>query len=73
MELGTRIEVVRRVQGLTQAELGQMCLVTQVYISMVERGLRIPSEGRLSDIKTALRWGLEIDMILDNLEEAING
>jgi len=73
MNQGTRIAVVRRAREITQGELGQMCLITQPGISMIETGYRKPTDGQLADIKTALRWGPEIDAALDRLEAAING
>lgn len=71
MEIGTRIAVIRKAHKITQRELGQMCLINQNGISMIETGYREPTDGQLSDIKTALRWGPEIDAALDKLEEAI--
>ena len=71
MNTGTRIAVVRRAQGVTQNELARMCLITQPGLSMIETGARNPTEGQLSDIRTALRWGPEIDAALDALEWAI--
>ena len=72
MKTGTRIAVVRRARGITQEELAQMCITCQSAISMIESGYRESVKGQLADIRTALRWGPEIDAALDKLEEAIN-
>ena len=71
MNQGTRIAVIRRAREITQGELGQMCLITQPGLSMIETGARNPTEGQLSDIRTALRWGAAVDAALDALEWAI--
>jgi len=72
MNTGTRIAVVRHAHGITQRELEQMCLLSQQTLSNIESGYREPTDGQLSDIKTALKWGPEIDAALDGLEAAIN-
>ena len=71
MNQGTRIAVVRRAHEITQGELGKMCLITQPGLSMIETGARKATDGQLSDIRTALGWGPEIDAALDALEWAI--
>jgi len=71
MNQGTRIAVIRRAREITQGELGQMCLITQPGLSMIETGARNPTEGQLSDIRSALRWGAEVDAALDALEWAL--
>jgi len=72
MNTGTRIAIVRKAYSITQRELEQMCPLSQQTLSNIESGYREPTDGQLADIRTALHWGLEIDIALDGLEAAIN-
>jgi len=72
MNTGTRIAIVRKAHSITQRELEQMCLLSQQTLSNIESGYREPTDGQLSNIKTALRWGDAIDVALDGLDAAIN-
>ena len=73
MRIGTRIAIIRKARGITQRELARMCLLAVQTLSNIETDYRDATDGQLSDIKTALRWGPAIDAALDGLEAAIGG
>lgn len=70
---GAWLKRVREARGLNQAEVGELCQVTQEYISGLERGIRSPSRKLVWRLARSLAPGgstaEEADMILD---EALN-
>ncbi len=58
-ELGQRIAVLRKNQKLTQAELAEKLNLSTEYISLLERGLRIPSVPVLKKIEKILDYSLK--------------
>ena len=78
MSIGTRIAIIRTARRITQREIAQMCLFSAQTVSNIETDFRVDEgsdtiSGQIADIKTALRWGPEIDEALDKLEAALNG
>ena len=56
--LGRRVEELRRLAGRTQAQLAKLISAPTAIISRLERGLAIPSVGRLVKIARALDTNL---------------
>ena len=50
MDIGTKINQLRKKNGLTQEELADRCELSKGFISQVERGLTSPSIATLIDI-----------------------
>jgi len=76
--LGTKIRHLRKSNGLTMEDLSARCIKIDVdsapsvsYLSMIERGKRVPSEPMLNLI--AMVFQKEIDWFLDDVpaEEAV--
>ncbi|MBE3637483.1 helix-turn-helix transcriptional regulator [Mangrovicoccus sp. HB182678] len=49
-----RIKILRKMRGLSQAELGDMCNLTQSMISKIEKGIANPTLDVLESISAAL-------------------
>lgn len=58
-EVGKRIRIIRKSQGLTQEELGEMVQQPQSYIGAIERGEKNFSLDTIERIATALRVRVE--------------
>jgi transcriptional regulator with XRE-family HTH domain len=54
-EIGSRVQVNRKKNGLTQAQLAEKIEVSVETVSRLERGVAMPSVERLYDIAKALR------------------
>lgn len=70
MTLADNIRNARQTENLSQGELAEMLGVHQTYISMIERGLNIPSIehlDRMADI-----FGCTTDWLLGRDEKYIN-
>ncbi|WP_172332749.1 helix-turn-helix domain-containing protein [Mangrovicoccus sp. HB161399] len=50
-----RIKILRKLRGLSQAELGDMCDLTQSMISKIEKGTANPTLDVLEKIAAALQ------------------
>jgi transcriptional regulator with XRE-family HTH domain len=55
-EYGNSLKSLRKKSRLSQAELAEMCDVTQGAISFYERGVNIPSGDTLTKICAPLRY-----------------
>lgn len=53
-ELGDVIRAERRRQGLTQAELAELCGVGVTFLSQLENGKRTAEVGKVLDVLTML-------------------
>lgn len=62
--LGTRIAIVRRARGYTDADLAHKLRCTVGYISKIQEGKFQPTVRRLCEIATALECS--IDYLLGN-------
>ncbi len=54
MQIGERIQKLRKKQGLTQAALAERLFVTPQAVSQWERGITIPDTDKLADIAAVL-------------------
>lgn len=54
MTIGSRIKELRKLNGLTQSQLGEKINVTKVSISCYENGTRIPNLETFVDLVNAL-------------------
>lgn len=59
MNIGAKINQLRKKNGLTQEELANRCELSKGFISQVERGLTSPSIATLSDIVECLGTDLK--------------
>ena len=55
MTLGKRISAARKKEGLTQAQLAELCGVATITIQQYERDKRQPRNGMLEKISTVLK------------------
>ena len=70
MDIGTKINQLRKKNGLTQEELADRCELSKGFISQVERGLTSPSIATLIDILEILGTNLP-DFFSDTKEEKV--
>jgi len=54
MQFGKRINAARKRNGLTTQELAEKCGVSRSYITLIERGQRLPGAKTLPRIAPAL-------------------
>ena len=67
MTVGQRIQHYRKLQGLSQEELGQKLLVSRQTVSLWENDQTLPTIDNLMRLKEI--FGVTIDEILDNKSE----
>lgn len=70
MDIGNKINQLRKRNGLTQEELADRCELSKGFISQVERGLTSPSIATLVDILESLGSNLQ-DFFNETGEEKI--
>jgi transcriptional regulator with XRE-family HTH domain len=70
MEIGVKINQLRKKNGLTQEELADRCELSKGFISQVERGLTSPSIATLIDILECLGTNLK-DFFNETSQEKI--
>ena len=70
MDIGTKINQLRKKNGLTQEELADRCELSKGFISQVERGLASPSIATLIDILECLGTNLK-DFFNETSQEKI--
>ena len=70
MDIGTKINQLRKKNGLTQEELADRCELSKGFISQVERGLTSPSIATLIDILECLGTNLK-DFFNETSQEKI--
>jgi transcriptional regulator with XRE-family HTH domain len=58
-QLGRRIHLFRRQNGLTQAALAEKVKISNEFMSGIERGARLPSLSTLEKLAGALRINLK--------------
>lgn len=63
--LGERVRAVRRVQGMSQANLAEAAQLTRQYVGEIERGVVGPSLEAMLKIQTALG--------LSSIEQLLSG
>ena len=59
MNIGEKIKILRKKNGLTQEELADRCELTKGFISQIERDLTSPSIATLVDILESLGTNLQ--------------
>lgn len=59
MTIGERIKYIRKKNGLTQVQLGEMTYISHGHISRVERGYEIPSKRFVKLVSIALNVNYE--------------
>ena len=67
--LGETVRDLRIQKGLTQEKLAEKCETSAVYISEIERGLKMPTVATLLAISVAL--DLKLSEMVIKLEERI--
>ncbi|MEF9959559.1 MAG: cupin domain-containing protein [Niameybacter sp.] len=70
MDIGAKINQLRKKNGLTQEELADRCELSKGFISQVERGLTSPSIATLIDILECLGTNLK-DFFNETSQEKI--
>ena len=70
MDIGIKINQLRKKNGLTQEELADRCELSKGFISQVERGLTSPSIATLIDILECLGTNLK-DFFNESSQEKI--
>ncbi len=70
MDIGGKINLLRKKNGLTQEELADRCELSKGFISQVERGLTSPSIATLIDILECLGTNLK-DFFNETSQEKI--
>ncbi|MHC1750069.1 MAG: helix-turn-helix domain-containing protein [Cellulosilyticaceae bacterium] len=70
MDIGAKINQLRKKNGLTQEELADRCELSKGFISQVERGLTSPSIATLIDILECLGTNLK-DFFNESSQEKI--
>lgn len=59
--LGNRIRAARKMAGLSQEKLGEICQISTAHVGHIERGTRIPS------LETLFKISKELDVSMDYL------
>jgi len=54
LHIGRQIHLIRRKEGLTQSEVGRMCGLSQMAISLYERGRVHPTASTLWQLSNGL-------------------
>ena len=73
MKYGDAIKRLRNARGLTQEEVATAASFDASYVSMVERGRRIPSGTALESLAKALDVPLYLLMLLASEDEDLRG
>lgn len=64
MFIGTRLKELRKKNGMTQTELGNLLNVTKVSVCCYEKNVRVPSLETLEDMSSI--FGVSCDYFLGN-------
>lgn len=64
MFIGTRLKELRKKNGMTQTDLGNLLNVTKVSVCCYEKNVRVPSLETLEDISSI--FGVSCDYFLGN-------
>ncbi|ONI41486.1 Cro/Cl family transcriptional regulator [Candidatus Epulonipiscium fishelsonii] len=70
MDIGSKINQLRKKNGLTQEEVAHRCELSKGFISQVERGLTSPSIATLIDILECLGTNLK-DFFNETVDEKV--
>jgi len=54
--LGKQIKAARKVAGLTQEQLAELCEFDPTYVSLLERGMRNPPYTTICKLANVLNW-----------------